>query len=158
MSKITELKYSEKAMNAMKHSIINDWKLGETCEYQINIDSIPIVRRTGDIELFDYYKEVLYEEAEQIEVWVFPNKTSLYIHKYIFLNPHDPEKSTNLLKDKEYKINELEKQLRLQKLENTKLSKLFSDFISEIAKHTKNQQDKQSLKLLALVVNQIKMT
>lgn len=131
MKKLRKLNYSEKAMNAMKHSIINDWKLGKTCEYQINIDSIPIVRRTDDIELFDYYKEVLYEEAEQVEVWVFPKKTSLYTQKYIFLHTPETDKSQSSLEDKEPTIKQLKSMLKTLKEENEGLINIVSKILEE---------------------------
>lgn len=136
--------YSEHAVNAVKKMIQKDHLNGKSGEFQIYFDTVPIVRRTNDLELFDTYKLEIYDTVKDIIINYFPKANSSYHEKYIF-TIEKQEQYQKHFDTKEYVQAEIEKGLLQLKMQfDQKERQLEFDFFKK-EKQIKINEMKQQL-------------
>ena len=68
MPVVSDERFSEEGMNRLLEYIKMNQELGQPVDYEILIDGFPMVKRTNDPRLFEFYDKFLTDKTKKIEV------------------------------------------------------------------------------------------
>ncbi len=155
-----EFPYSENAIRELQASKESKQKRGVPILYEIRVDFEKIINRTGDLTLFDSYKEFLFPQTEVVEFLFYIGNSNRY-DKYVFIRKfqsnQQKEYEVRLAQEMQklkvdFEIRELHKNLEYSKEKNKELKKRIKEYVKRISElESKNGHSAMLTNLLSAV-------